>query len=95
MTIWKFPLETTDRQTIRMPKDACILSVQTQRGDPQLWAMVNSTAPMVGRRIRIYGTGHEMGEDLIPYMGSAFVGTYQLSGGALVFHVFDAGEIDA
>ena len=89
MTIWKFDLETTDQQVIQMPQGAMILSVQTQRGYPRMWALVNPAAEMGGRKINIHGTGHDVTE------GGAFIGTYQLSGGALVFHVFDAGEIHA
>lgn len=87
MTIWKYSLDTTDNQQVMMPLEARLLSVQTQGGSPQLWALVDPKARQVQRRIRIYGTGNPVGEY------GKFVGTYQLAGGSLVFHVFDLGEL--
>lgn len=57
-TIWKFPLSTTDRQVLAMPRGATLLSVQIQRGVPCLWALVDSTSPMGKRYIAVYGTGN-------------------------------------
>lgn len=86
-TIWKYPLKVVDQQTIRMPERAQILSVQTQNGTPCIWALVQPDAVLLPRTINTFGTGH-------PIDGNpgAFVGTYQLQGGALVlvFHVFEA-----
>jgi len=56
--IWKYPLETTDGQTIRMPKDSQILCVQTQFDRPCLWALVDPNQPLEDRHILIFGTGH-------------------------------------
>jgi len=40
-TIWKFPLEITDRQDIKMPGEPKILSVGLDpKGVPCLWALV-------------------------------------------------------
>lgn len=83
--IWKFPLETTDFQVIRMPSDAEILAVQTQDGVPCIWAMVDTTDPPESRIFRIYGTGHPVNAD----EELAYVGTCQLHGGSLVFHIFE------
>lgn len=82
-TIWKYPIDTTDEQTVKMPCDAEILCVQMQCGQPCLWALVDpekTTAPV---KIRIYGTGHPL-----PDIWGDYVGTYQSSGGGGVFHVF-------
>ncbi len=87
-TIWKFPVDT-DRFTLKMPKGAKLLSVQTQRGEPQLWALVDPAAPMVERRLATVGTGHDMGRKVDD---AEFVGTFQLHCGTLVFHLFDFGE---
>lgn len=43
-TIWKFELETTGNQTLKMPIGAEILSVQTQFDKPCLWALVEPNA---------------------------------------------------
>ena len=82
-TIWKWTL--TPNCTIEMPVGSQILCVQEQYGRAQLWALVD---PFVGgkqkRNFVTYGTGH-------PITGPVgiYVGTFQLQGGALVFHVFE------
>lgn len=84
-TIWKFPLNRVDKTTLSIPKDAKILCVQLQYSVPCLWAMVNPENERVERTFLIYGTGHEVvDEDVIEYLG-----TFQLLGGGLVFHVFE------
>lgn len=86
MTIWKYPL--TAASGLRMPQGARLLAVQVQAEDVCLWALVDPEAPMVTRTIRVFGTGHTV--RLAPT--DTYIGTFQLSGGALVFHVFDGGE---
>lgn len=83
--IFKYPLETTDHQEVEMPIASVILCVQVQHGIPCLWAMVNTDPELAKekRKVRICGTGHDV-DDHPDY----YVGTYQLQGGALVFHVF-------
>jgi hypothetical protein len=83
--VWKFPIDTTDTQIVPMPKGADILCVQTQMGVPCLWATVDPTQDAVRRAIRIVGTGHLFDAD-----GLTYIGTYQLQGGTLVFHVFES-----
>ena len=39
--IWKFNVEINDFFEIEIPKDAKVLTVQTQRNEPRLWAIVN------------------------------------------------------
>ena len=83
--IWKFQLETADYQTISMPKDAEILTVQTQDDTPCVWALVNPEAEKEDRNFELFGTGHK-----VPDMGvREYVATYQLHGGSLIFHVFE------
>ncbi len=83
-TIWKFQLKTTDEQTVEMPANAEILSVQTQSGIPCIWAMVNPKNEKVSRVFHIFGTGHA-----IPKADRKFIGTYQPEGGVFVFHLFE------
>lgn len=92
-TIWKFPLRVTDTQTVMMPYGARILCVQTQPDGEDstvcLWATVYPQARMVERRIYMFGTGHPMPtQHPVP---PQYIGTFQLSQGALVFHVFAGG----
>jgi len=85
-TIWKYMLKVDDAQIIAMPANAHILTVQVQFGDPCLWALVSPQMPLEGRRILIAGTGHER-EDINGLTN--YIGSFQLAGGALVFHVFE------
>ena len=86
MTIWKFPIKTTDVQKVKMPQGAQILCVQVQHDTPCLWALVHGPNSRAKERlIRIFGTGHE-----VEFPGGlVYIGTYQMQGGALVFHVFE------
>lgn len=83
-TIYKYQLETTDEQLIEMPIGAEILTVQTQNGTPCIWAKVNTKNANFKYQFRIFGTGHPIESD---FRGK-YIGTYQLSGGALIFHVY-------
>lgn len=81
--IFKYPLVVTDWQMVALPRGAEILTVQIQRGQPQLWALVDPTAPIERRDVGICGTGHIVPNGVPPYLA-----TFQLHGGELVFHVF-------
>lgn len=87
-TIYKYQLQTTDEQVIELPKYYQILSVQIQNGVPCMWVLVDPENEPDSTKIRIYGTGHQF--DLKAWK---FIDTYQLQGGALVFHVFENGTI--
>ena len=60
--VYKYTLALQDEQTLMLPKDASILSIQMQgEGEaPQLWALVEPQKPKAPRKIRVYGTGHEI-----------------------------------
>jgi hypothetical protein len=84
-SIWKFPMVTKDVQEIEMPKDAQLLTVQMQGSrSPCIWALVDPAAVKEKRTFRTYGTGHP-----ITSGGLQYLGTYQLAGGSLIFHVFE------
>jgi hypothetical protein len=85
-TIWKYELSITDRQTVMIPAWGRILSVQMQKGVACLWVLVNPENEKVKRHFAIYGTGHPVKP---PGQNRQFVGTIQLNGGDLVFHVFE------
>ncbi len=89
ITIWKYKLETTDIQTIEMPLDAEILTVQEQNGDINMWVKVDTEKTLVKREIFIYGTGNPIFDN----DNSKYIGTFQLKSGMLVFHVFDNGYV--
>ena len=85
ISIWKYDLQTTGKQTIRMPAGAEILTVQTQKGEPRLWARVDTNSPEEDRVIITRGTGHPLSTEAEKY-----ISTYKLSGDNLVFHVFES-----
>lgn len=85
MTVWKYPFDVTDRFDLEMPHGVQMLSVQVQDGVPCLWALVDDENTKVTVRFRVVGTGNPAPD---MYIFRTFVGTFQLEGGALVFHLF-------
>ena len=85
-TIYKYPVPL-DYGAVDMPRGAEILSVHTQRGLPQMWAIVDPEAPLESRRFHLFGTGHEMPP--AAELGR-FVGTFLFHDDSLVFHLFEA-----
>lgn len=69
-TIHKYPLELTEMQFIEMPKDAKVLTAQSQDSKICLWAEVESHQPTELRRFIIYGTGFEMSDTEEIYIGT-------------------------
>jgi hypothetical protein len=91
-TIWKFPLAVTTRQTIEIPLPAKPLAVQPQGADRVcLWAEVDPASEKCEVTILIFGTGHQLPEplDLGPEEYLRHLDTFQLHGGALVFHAYE------
>ena len=84
MTIWKYAVPVEDMFTQAMPRGAKVLAVQVQNDDPQMWALVNEDEPPCERVFRVVGTGYPV------EMGLEYVGTFQLYGGRLVFHLFES-----
>jgi len=86
-SIFKYTLETTDKQIVKLPIGSEILTIQTQFEEPQLWALVNSTEEREDRIIEIFGTGHPIHCDM--GVERKYISTYHLSGGNYVFHAFE------
>ena len=84
MKIWKWLLEVTGTQVIGVPRGAKFLDVQMQGAACCLWALCEEDAPREARRIAIYGTGNPM-----PDEPGEYIATFQMAGGALVFHAFE------
>ena len=85
--VYKYALyPITDYITILLPTGAHVLHVAEQNGQPHLWALVDPNAEPEERTFRIAGTGHKITAhpELFDY-----VGTFQMLGGSLVFHVFE------
>ena len=84
-TIYKYPIEVTDEQTLTLPVNAQILTVQTQWDSPCLWAMIDPEEKQTEQvAIRVYGTGQPVSDS----ENLTYIGTVQMLSGQLVFHIF-------
>lgn len=52
-TVYKYPLLILDEQEVELPFGAHILTVDVQRGEPCLWALVESTEHKTPRKVLI------------------------------------------
>ena len=89
--VFKYPVKIEDHVTLEMPKGAKLLSFQCQYDQPCLWALVDPEAPLESRTFRFVGTGHPIEE---PAEKLSFVGTAQMRGGALIWHLFEITEVE-
>ena len=81
-TIYKYPLDVTNRQTLVLPIGSYILSLQDQNGIPTIWALVDSEqTETMSHEITMYGTGHPLSHD-----SGTWLATLQL--GSFVWHFF-------
>jgi len=85
--VFKYPVFLTDRFAVDMPEAATILDVQVQQGQAVMWALVDPDAPNSRRLFRLAGTGHPIDAD--ERWCLAYIGTFQLAEGSLVFHLFE------
>jgi len=85
-TIWKYNLKIDDEQVVNLPKNAEILTVQNQQGNPCLWALVSPIKETEPRIIVCRGTGHDINfrNFTLQYISSA-----QFYDGDIVFHYFE------
>lgn len=88
-TIHKYEVLLEGAFSLRMPKEAVILSFQCQLGVPCIWAKINTAHINEDRHFRVYGTGHPIAN--IPKdVGLHYIGTVQQSQTpALVWHLFE------
>jgi hypothetical protein len=86
-TIYKYTLDAHS-QTVWLPAGATILTVQSQRGVPCMWVMLNNTNCVEARHFTVYGTG-----DSLPDDAGDYVGTFQEENGAFIWHVFETTRL--
>lgn len=87
-TIWKFPIRSDDQWDEVMPAGSVPLSVGVQEAGPVFWAAVDSKAEaQESHRFYLRGTGQPLGH------AWKFIGTFQVPGMPLVFHLFDGGPV--
>lgn len=89
--IYRYRIGGVGRIVIPMQKNAVILSVHMKDRELCLWATVDPRAGMVSRALLVASTGQD-----VDVAGTFYVGTAVDEGGpiSLVWHVFDAGEVD-
>lgn len=87
-TIYKYELEIKDEQSIELPIEHKILTVQTQNGKIVLWAVVDTFyEENTKRNFKIFGTGNRA-DELELFLGGdmEYISTVQLNG--FVWHIF-------
>lgn len=88
-TIHKYEMPMLGAFSLRMPKEAVILSFQCQNGMRTIWAMVETAHINEDRKFRFYGTGYPI-ENIPKDGGLHYIGTAQQSQmPALVWHLFE------
>lgn len=85
MNVYKYELEMTDEQSIRLPFGAEILTVQRQSYKCCLWALVDPRNELEERVICIHGTGHPISDN----KKLKYINTFQIPHLGLVFHAFE------
>lgn len=95
--IWKYELTQTTLNTLEMPVGAKVLTVQMQHNIPCVWALVKVGTPSLTgaayckverRTFEIVGTGQ-------PFENAdkaTYIGTVQMLGGSLIWHIFEITE---
>ncbi len=85
-TIRRYHLQPTKNQSITLPVNSEILTVQLKGEDsPVLWALVDPEDNDEKRTISLYTTGTELPDD-----PGVYKGTFQLLDGSLEFHAFES-----
>jgi hypothetical protein len=85
--IWKYPVPIDDYLEVEIPFAGRILCVQIQHRPlgietPCIWVWVDTKADKETRKFRWFGTGH-------PGVEGNYIGSVQMHGGDLVFHLFE------
>jgi hypothetical protein len=84
--VYKYPI-LPGRFAHQMTARADMLCVRVQQGQPQMWALVDTSAPPQPRYFIAVGTGAPIDERIISH-----VGTFEVEEDAtapLIFHVFE------
>ena len=85
-TIYKYPLNMLDEQTIIIPENHKILCVHMQGQTPCMWAMVDPNKTNISLKILVYGTGTPIVDpEMLSYISSIQIGFF-------VWHIFTKEE---
>lgn len=84
-TIYKYQLKITNIQIIKLPLYSQALKIDVQNNIPYIWVIVdNEENETEEYRLFTFGTGEYLPE--VPEL--AYIDSYQLNDGDLVFHIF-------
>lgn len=86
LKVYKYSVPAADCFELDLPTGAQILTVKTQYGKSQLWALVDPEAKTQKRIFRLAGTGHAVTE---PSEKLAYIDTILLFDDSLVLHLFE------
>lgn len=82
--IFKYPVPVDDSFSLELPIGSHILCVQMQKSEPVMWIECNPDAIKTVRYFYLFGTGMEVSEKAVRY-----IGTIQMLAGGLIFHLFE------
>ncbi len=68
-----------------MPRYADVIDISVQKGQPYMWALVDTDEPIVFRKFKLRGTGH----DCEGFRDYNHVKSFMLNDDAFVGHVFE------
>jgi hypothetical protein len=101
-TVWKVMLPKNDTFDLELPLGAEILAFAAQYEEPCIWMLVDPEEKKTEKRsFRLAGTGHKIkvpeakppigisGRSTVETPTMAHIGTCQLAGGSLIFHLFE------
>ena len=87
ITIYKYDVPGGGDFQLVLPANAKILTVQVQYGEPCIWAFADTEEKSEVRHFGLIGTGCH--RELDSHKIKQYIGTFQMEGGALVFHLFE------
>lgn len=89
-SIWKFPLEIADIQTIKVPKNSIFLCLKTQNDVPATYWEVNTNETLSYYYVfYIFGTGHPLENT----QNLHYIDSVVCNDGNLVWHVYCKHDI--
>lgn len=86
ITVFKYPIKMLEEFSVRMPHGAEVIHVGTQRGEPFMWARVDTDKHEMSYDFGVFGTGHDLNKS--PMGKAPHLGSFMLHGDNLVFHLF-------
>lgn len=81
-TVWKYTIRPKEF-TLPLPVGAKVLYTDVQRGEPQMWVLVDDQNENEERTFCAFGTGHE-----VP-LGYVYIDSFLMDAGYLVWHLFE------